>query len=276
MKKRNHIEEMLDIKLKNDLKTPLHLQLYQAIKEKIIKGNIEINTRLPASRQLATQLHISRNTVQNAYAQLKAEGYLHSKVGSGIFVKAEIPDHYIKSQYITTAKPANNTKSNTKIVSGDFTPGIPDLKNFPHKLWQTISHKVLRQHYKKLLFANDPLGYQPLRKAIAHYLKYSRSVNCHHNQVIITAGAQEAISLSIQALLKPQQKIAIENPGYRGAILAAQHQQARIITIPMKASGLDIKGLTKYRPKLIYVTPSHQYPLGHTLPIEERLGVCRT
>jgi GntR family transcriptional regulator/MocR family aminotransferase len=268
------IEEMLDLELNVTLVAPLYLQLYQAIMNQIMAGKIPLGARLPASRKLAQQLTVSRNTVQKAYEQLIAEGYLNGKVGSGIYVTAEIPSNYYRKKKIL---PINKNEVASINEVGDFTPGIPDLQLFPHQLWARCCHKVLRHQYKQLLVTSSAYGNLILREAITDYLTQARGVRCTPEQIIITAGSQEAINLVIKTLLQPTQSIAIENPGYRGVYYAARANQANITPAPVLQDGIDLEYLRKQKksPHLIYVTPSHQYPLGATLPVSKRLELIQ-
>lgn len=275
MKKPLNIEEILDLEFVAMADKPLYLQLYQEILQRIISGRMTRGTRLPASRNLAKQLNISRNTVQKCYEQLAAEGYLHSKIGSGIYVAAEIPDTYLNVDVSIPSNPVNRpirTVASTPKF-GDFSPGIPDLELFPHKLWTRTCHKILRHQYQQLLYAKDGYGDLNLRQAIVDYLAQARGMQCNSEQIIITCGSQEAINLAIRTLLQPERSIAIENPGYRGAIYAATSNHATITPIAADEHGINVEILQqqKIAPQLIYVTPSHQYPLGSSLPITRRL-----
>lgn len=267
------IVELLNVELSGD--EPLHRQLYQAIVQQINQQQLKAGDRLPASRNLAKQLSVSRNTVQRAYDQLLVEGYLQTKPGSGVYVTAEVPDDYCK---VNTAKSYKTTPMLAETITHHaepFAPGIPDLKNFPHQQWAKVTKKVLRERYQYLLNYTCYEGDLDLRKTLVDYLSYARRVHCTAEQIIITSGAQEAINLVMRSMLDAKKTIAIENPGYTGAYYALQSCAAKILPVPVLEDGLDIDWITQQKKKieLLYITPSHQYPLGTTLPINKRLAL---
>ena len=261
------IAELQNIDL-SDPNTAIYLQLYNEITKQIINQEISNNVRLPASRQLASQLNISRNTVQKAYEQLIAEGYLIAKRGSGIYVCAEIPESYSKAFTRKTESPTIIKQSNKSKL---LAPGIPDLESFPHQAWHKASNKVMRLKYKSLLCQQSYFGDQEFINTLHEYLTYSRNIKCDPKQIIITTGAQEAINITMHTVLSDHAEIAIENPGYRGAYQAIKTCGIRPKTIPVIEDGISIEHLNKLNAKLVYITPSHQYPLGMTIPISKRL-----
>lgn len=266
-----HLDELIHIELSHSGQPSLFLQIYQQLKTQITEQRLPQYTRLPASRKLASQLKVSRNTVQKAYQQLLAEGYIESKPGSGTDVAAQIPDAYT---HITSNTETKQVFPPSQVAKPTiFTPGIPDLAEFPTAIWNKTYRQVLRHHYNTLLFNHSAAGYPELQAAIANYLRYSRAVICDPEQVIITTGTQEGLNILLQSLLTPSQSIAIEKPGYRGVYNVAKAKGCSISQIPVLDDGIDLNALQKRKrkPKLIYVTPSHQYPLGATMPISKRL-----
>lgn len=261
------IEELQNIDL-SDPNTAIYLQLYNEITKQIINQEISSNVRLPTSRELASQLHISRNTVQKAYEQLIAEGYLIAKRGSGIYVCAEIPDSYSKA-FTRKVEPQTIIKQSNK--SKLLAPGIPDLESFSHQAWQKASNKVMRLNYKSLLCQQSFFGDPEFINTLHEYLTYIRNIKCDHEQIIITTGAQEAINITMWAMLGDNVEIAIENPGYCGAYQAIKTCGIKPKAIPVDKDGISIEHLNKFKAKLVYITPSHQYPLGMTIPISKRL-----
>jgi GntR family transcriptional regulator/MocR family aminotransferase len=272
------LQEILHIQLDMESKTvPLYKQLYQTIAKQIILKAIKADTILPASRKLAQQLNLSRNTVQKAYTQLIMEGYLSTRQGSGIYVNKGIPDDYCQVQNLSnkpiiTEPPISDTQ-----LSDDFAPGIPDLEAFPYKIWTRMCNQVNRMEYRTLLHSNHPDGDPGFKNILRDYLHYARGIQCDLEQIIITSGAQEAINLTMRVMLDQNKNIAIENPGYHGAYHAAKSCHAHCIPIPVEDDGIDInyvKSLSR-QPSLLYITPSHQYPLGATLPIAKRLALLQ-
>jgi GntR family transcriptional regulator/MocR family aminotransferase len=155
------------------------------------------------------------------------------------------------------------------------TPGVPDLDNFPSAIWQ----KLNRHHQDRtvLMGYHNDQGYEPLRKALATYLRVSRGVNCTPEQIVITQGAQQAISLCSQILLNDQDVVLHENPGYKGASSAFLIRDPNIISVPLKNNTLDVDWITQSKEatqaRLVYTCPTHQYPMGGLLSASERLAL---
>ncbi|MCB0256760.1 MAG: PLP-dependent aminotransferase family protein [Hahellaceae bacterium] len=262
---------------------PLQKQLYQQLADYICSGRLLPGTRLPASRALATELGISRNTVNLALAQLKAEGFLQSRPGSGVYVSDELPKH---SQALprtdwtaTDITPslsdfAQYLQQQPFFQHGQdlpFTPGVPDLAAFPLPIWNRLQRR--HQDRRRLLGYHGHQGYAPLRTALCGYLAASRGVRCDPEQIIITQGAQQAIALCAQVFLNPGDSVLVENPGYVGARKAFLTQMANLIPCTLGAHGLDVDKLShnSVEARLLYLTPTHQYPLGGILSASERL-----
>lgn len=277
------------ISLDPRLSRPLHRQLYESMRSAILSRQLRAGTRLPSTRSLADDLGISRNTVLAAFDQLTAEGYLDGKTGSGTYVAATIPDDLLSvrnriaaraaaapPQRIakrTAALPAkiNTTRGKRRA----FEPGLPALDLFPVKLWGRL---VARQWTKNSALL-DTLGYGEvaghprLREAIAHYVGAARGVQCDAAQVIITYGIQHAIDIAARVLIDPGDAVWFEEPGYtaaRGTLIGAG---ARLVFVPVDSEGMDVAEAVERcaTPRLIYVTPSHQFPLGVTMPVARRL-----
>lgn len=277
----------------------LHRQLYDCLREAILRGQLPAGTRLPASRVLAADLNVSRNTVTNAYEQLMAEGYLEGRTGAGTFVTGDLPDvmlqvgpppaspptHLAQPQLdhrllsprgaIMAAAPVSPARDDDG--PRPFRAGLPALDAFPFKLWGRLLSRRWRNLSPAMLAYGQAAGYQPLRQAIAAYLGAARGVRCEAAQVIIVAGAQQAIDLAARVLLNPAEAVWIENPGYlgaRGALLAAG---ARLVPVPVDARGLDVEAGVRACPqaRMAYISPSHQYPLGVTMSLPRRLALLQ-
>jgi GntR family transcriptional regulator/MocR family aminotransferase len=279
-------------------KTPLYLQLYHHIREAILTGKLTSGSRLPSSRALASELNVSRNTVFNAYAQLMAEGYLESSTGSGTFVACNIPETLLSgpdsdpnSRYPLEESDSPASKihdhvslqleaarslgalswSDTK--SRPFRADIPAMDVFPYELWRRITIHQARLIPSSAFPYQDPAGFLPLREAIAAHLTVSRGVHCTPQQIIITAGSQGALDLATRVLIRPGDSIWIEDPGYPGARGVFLGSGATIVPIPVDSDGLMVTFGSSQAPlaRMVYITPSHQFPLGVSMSLLRRL-----
>ena len=272
-----------DIRL--DSSAPLQQQLYQQLAQRIIHRRYLPGRRLPSSRQLAQDLGISRNTVTAVYDQLKAEGFLQSRPGQGVFVNQSINAGALRPGKGSIQPPMGAaavlppipplTDSNitrAEDASLPFQPGLPDLDAFPIKSWNRVLHH--QESRRGLRGYDSTQGYQPLRRAIAEYLRSSRGVRCQEHQVIITNGAQQALSLVVDVLLEPGDQVLCENPGYRGARYALASRGNPITPVPLRQQVLDVAALERLGPaKLLFCTPTHQYPMGGILDIPQRMAL---
>lgn len=272
---------------------PLYRQLYDWLRGAILTGRIRPGTRLQSTRELATELGVSRNTVMNAFEQLLAEGYLEGQVGSGTYVSRALPDDmlYIPASRSRSTKLSRNGRvlseqgaalakaavnaSQSSIAVRAFRPGTPALDAFPSELWSRLLARRWRNPPRELLGYSNSAGYQALREAIASYLGAARAVNCEAEQVIIVAGAQQALDLVSRLLLGPDDAAWIEDPGYLGTRAAFIGAGARLIPVPVDEEGLDVTAGAARAPdaRLVYVSPSHQYPLGVTMSLARRLAL---
>ncbi|WLT31725.1 PLP-dependent aminotransferase family protein [Geothrix sp. PMB-07] len=256
------------------------------MREAIRSGQLAKGQRLPATRVLSVDLGLSRVTVEAAYAQLEAEGYLRRKVGSGTFVAIEAPITS-RSRAMTTrpasAIPPLSVRGEALVRGGGctdplqplaFAAGSPDLRAFPMEVWQKLSQKRLRQDGEALFRYGDPQGYEPLRQALAGYLRQSRGVQCSPEQVLILSSSQQALQLISMLLLDDGDPVWMEEPGYRGAQTVFRAMGAKLIPVPVDEEGLDSDQAPKGPPpKLIYLTPSRQYPTGVPLSLTRRLAL---
>ncbi len=282
----------LAITLNKNLPEPLHQQLYEQLRQTILNGRLTPGERIPSTRFLAKSLSISRFTVTTSYEQLLSEGYLETVKGRGTFVCQQIPDNLIDSNPIEIIEKINplpiklskygNTLANIKNVPRiaepelqiNFRYGTPALSEFPIKIWRRLLSHYCNANLNWLDYSTEPSGYQPLRKAIAHYLTRSRAVNCEPEQILITNGTQQALDLILRLLIEPGETIAIENPGYLSARIIFETQGSQILPISVDNSGLVVQELANFKDniiRLVYVTPSHQFPTGAILSLPRRL-----
>jgi GntR family transcriptional regulator/MocR family aminotransferase len=283
------------IVLRGDAEQPMFEQLYSAIREYIVRGRLAPGTRLASSRVLATELGVSRFTVVAALDQLRAEGYIASARRSGTFVAASLPDLAIVARSRGSSrekKPVERARQAIRlstrgdalsaiVISGPrydvgepraFRPRRPPLDVFPFALWGRIVRRQWSTFRHAMLDYGEPAGLRGLREAIATHAATTRGVRCNADQVIVTAGAQQAFNILFQLLLDPGDEAWIEEPGYldvRGALTA---HGAKLVSVPVDESGMDVDAGIAMAPsaKLVYVSPSHQYPTGATLSAERR------
>lgn len=259
---------MLTINLNSDLKTPLYEQIYNYIKEEIKNGNIVYNTKLPSSRGLASYLSVSRNTVDMAYAQLLSEGYIDAYPKKGYFVN--------KFTQLNKLNNPKAIKSNIKKYEEtlkykyDFSPFAINLEKFPYNTWRQLSKNCLINDNNNLFLLGNSQGDYQLREVIVKYLYESRGVNCKPEQIIIGAGVDYILQLLAQ-IFTNKTKIAIENPAYKQAYNIFTGFSINTYPIAIDKLGIDIKSLYKTDAEIVYVTPSHQYPIGIVMPIKRRL-----
>jgi GntR family transcriptional regulator / MocR family aminotransferase len=255
-------------------------QLYQALRARILDGRLASGTRLPASRDLAALLGIARNTVIRAFDQLYAEGYVEGRVGAGTYV-AELAGVVRPQAAPCGAAPTSGALRRLQQhhlgqpldgAPRAFRVGVPAFDLFPFHTWARLSARFWRKPDPARLGYGDPAGDAQLRELVAAYLRNSRGLHCDPAQIVITCGAQQAISLCAQLLVEPGDRVAIENPGYRAAGHAFAVAGAQLQGIAVDGEGLDTAALERAgNCGLAYVTPSHQYPTGVTLSLARRL-----
>lgn len=255
-------------------------QLYQALRERILDGRLQSRTRLPASRDLASLLGISRNTVTRAFDQLYAEGYIEGRIGAGTYVaelnaaKRPAPAQPLVSTQSPALELLHKHHLNPPLSGAPraFRVGVPAFDLFPFETWARLSARFWRKPSPARLGYGDPAGDWQLRELIAAYLRNSRGLHCDPAQIVVTNGAQQAISLCAQLLVTPGARVAVENPGYRAAGHALAIAGAQLCGVAVDGEGLDVPALAQLEDcRLVYVTPSHQYPSGVTLSLARRL-----
>ena len=267
---------------------PLHRQLYGALREAILAGRLRPGTRLPATRTLARDVGAARNTVVTAFEQLVAEGYLESRVGDGTRVAAVLPETLLHARRTRVppaprgATPGLSRRGEAMVAARRptadplrraFQPGLPAVDLFPRDVWARLLARRARLPARGNLGYTHATGLPSLREAIAAYLGPARGVTCDPSQVIIVAGSQAGLDLSCRLLLDAGDPAWIEDPGYlgaRGALLAAG---ARLVPVPIDGEGIDVDAGARAcgAARLVYVTPSHQFPLGVTMSLARRL-----
>lgn len=283
---RNLFGDYLLQTLQQDTKGKLHQRLSRCLRKAIIEGVIQPKTRLPASRDLANELHVSRNTVLAAYEQLRAEGYLETRIGHGTLVAEELPEIFLNTSDTTTTHTTRKVQSSFSLSQrgfnlleyasapsqqwGAFFPGTPDVTEFPHHIFSQIQARLSKNpEIDQLLYSNIG-GCFELRSALVDYLRVTRSVKCDTDQIIITEGIHQAIDLVSRILCDIGDPVWIEEPAYWGIRNTLRINGLDIKAIPVDSEGIIPEQDSKAPPKLIFVTPSHQYPLGAHLSISRR------
>jgi GntR family transcriptional regulator/MocR family aminotransferase len=277
--------------------TPLYQALYRHMRAAILSGELKDGMKLPSTRALADELNVSRNTVLNAYRQLLAEGYLESREGSGTFVAHVLPDLLLTAPHpasrtpkpvppprAESTRPSFSERAQAQIAVSQpptggkprpFLAETPALDAFPFQLWSRLVVRQARRMPVSNFLYQDSSGYRPLREAIAAHLTVSRQVHCTPEQVMIVPGSQGALDLAARMLINAGDPVWMENPGYPGARGAFLGVGARVVPIPVDHEGLvvDIGIERASQARLVYLTPSHQFPLGVTMSLSRRLAL---
>jgi GntR family transcriptional regulator/MocR family aminotransferase len=283
-------------------------QLYRALRSAILEGRYPAGARLPSTRALAEEEGVARQTVVLVYQRLVDEGYVVSRVGAGTFVSAALPvpqpatrasgqapapsaavpprpraaapatppprSHWAERALLAPREPWLPERPEF-----DFRPGVPDWEAFPHARWRRLLSRRWKEagHLPALGQYGDPAGYRPLRDALARYLAQSRGVRCTADQIVIVSGSQQGLDLLTRVCLDPGDLAAVEEPGYPAARAILSAAGARLRPVPIDDSGAVVEALPVEphgtAPRVVYVTPSHQYPLGGTLPLSRRLAL---
>jgi GntR family transcriptional regulator / MocR family aminotransferase len=257
--------------LDKNSKVPLYVQLYQYIKQKIEEDKIPEGSILPSIRYLSGQLKISKNTVESAYQQLIAEGYVASTARIGLKVlPLEKPTLSPPLQEIRR-KTKESLENKEETFYYDFKYGDIDVNSFPLHTWKRCLTKALVNEPEQLLNPGERKGDIGLRKELANYLFQSRGVICSVEQIVICSGTQHAISLILQLLSTEERSVVMEDPSYDGAQSVFNNHGWAIKPIGLEEDGINIEQLQKIKAKVAYITPSHQFPYGMVLPIKKRM-----
>lgn len=276
------------LKLDAAARAPLYRQLEDAIRRIIIEGELTTGQRLPASRQLANDLGISRLTVKNAYEQLTLEKFLVTRPGAGTFVAQLSVTELVPKVVQLSTEEKNSfglseraiTISRSRAVSRlggtkAFRPGVPALDQFPRSSWASTYSRVLRHSDSQSLGYGKPGGEFELKQAIANHVQDHRGVKVDAEQIIITAGAQQAFVLIAFTLLNPGDVVWCEDPGHIAGRDAMRLFGADVKSVGIDSEGFDLKQASSSHPdaQLIFLTPSHQHPLGIVMSLERRMQI---
>lgn len=257
---------LLALSLDRSSTAPLHAQLTEALRALILDGTARPGERLPASRDLAAELSVSRQTTLTALDQLIAEGYLAARRGAGTFVARDLP-HLSPPVQV----PADGPRAEGPSALRVFQPGLPDMALFPHGTWARHLDRAWRSPDPGLLGNADPFGWPPLRAAIASHLGAWRGLDCSAGQVIVTSGSVETFETLFRALFAPGETVLIETPGYAPMRHAAMTAGLRHQPLPVDSGGAILPAEALARGAV--VSPSRHYPLGVTMPLARRLAL---
>ncbi|HEV8392096.1 MAG TPA: PLP-dependent aminotransferase family protein [Dongiaceae bacterium] len=295
MARKSGIGALLAFDLAGEGETPLFQQLYRQLRQAVLAGRVRPGARLPATRFLADELGISRNTVLTAYDQLASEGFLELRHRSGVFVAQDLPIAAPAPQPAPPTAPRSPRlglrardaagvgpigpigRPDGRRIGGRwpgcFATGVPDVSQFPFELWARLLARSWRRPQARLPMGGDAGGHPDLRAAIASYLGEARGIQCEPDHVLVVSGIRQALDLTCRLLLDPGDQVWMENPGYPGirAILAANG--AEVAGIPVDEEGMDVAAgrAAAGKARLVCVAPSHQFPLGVALSLQRRL-----
>ncbi len=255
-------------------------EIYRQLRQAIVDGRLRAGDLLPATRHMAQALSVSRSTVTVAYERLVSEGFVTSRVGAGTFVSDRVaaPNKakHRGGRSPLHARPIWNAVSLSVAFAQpaqfDFRTGLPDASLFPHKAWRRLIARELRGEATEAGVYGHPAGLAALRGAIARHIGISRGVRATADDITITNGTQQALDIVARVLLAPGDLVAVEDPGYVPARFLFESLGAQLVGVPVDREGLVVDALPR-RARLVYVTPSHQYPLGVPMSLSRRLAL---
>ncbi|WP_353860333.1 PLP-dependent aminotransferase family protein [Azospirillum formosense] len=267
---------------------PLHARIQRAVRQLIVDGALGPGKPLPASRALAASLGVSRDTIEAAYTQLHAEGFIDRRVGSGSFV-AEItefaPGRRSRRDTLASDQAPALSRRGAAVFDGGgvrempaprpFAHGVPETRTFPLALWERLERQVRKEVGAQSLFHGDPQGTEPLRRAIADYVNLERGARATADRVLVLTSSQQAMALCASMLLDPGDGIFLEDPAYYGARKAFEAAGLDCVPIRVDRQGIVVDQIlaAPQRAKAVFLTPSHQFPTGATLTLDRRLAL---
>ena len=257
---------------------PLHRQIHEGLRTAILEGRLLPGRRIPSTRALAEEIGVSRMPVLTAYEQLLHEGYLEGRTGSGTFVSLALPDDLHGSAPpgapVGRGRAFRAPRARDEGGLGPFRVSLPALDMFPRAAWARMVSRHAHALPAEEMAYGDPAGAVPLRVAIAEHVRSARAVRCEAEQVLVVSGSQAALRLAAAVLLRPGERVAIEEPGYPGARAALTAGGARVVPVQVDEQGLSVAAMRRRgRLRAAYVTPSHQYPLGMSMTAARRLAL---
>jgi GntR family transcriptional regulator / MocR family aminotransferase len=267
---------------------PLHQQVYDGYRTAILRGDLVPGQKIPSSRELACEIQVSRFPVLHAYAQLLAEGYFESQIGSGTFVSSTLPEQMMSSER-RAADPEHGPSGYRPVAKrnllypkfprdshlrnwGAFGLHQPAFDQFPFQIWSGLVNRHSRNPCSSSLQRIDPMGSPRFRQEICRYLRTARSAKCDPDQIMIVSGSQQALDITARVLLNPGDPVLVEEPGYHLERTLLEAAGCRLKLVPVDDQGMDIASAPRSNgAKAAFVTPSHQFPLGSTMSATRRL-----
>jgi GntR family transcriptional regulator / MocR family aminotransferase len=272
----------VDVHVSLEGRGTLTAEIYRQLLAAIRDGRLGAGDRLPPTRELARQLSVARMTVSLAYERLTGEGFVISRVGAGTFVsehapsvgpRVRRPEGALAARRVWDGIDVNAVRNVfASAASYDFRPGIPDVSTFPFEAWRRLTARAWRPSAEPLGVYGDPSGHVGLRRAIARHIEVSRGVSAVAEDIIVTSGTQQALDILARALLAPGDEVAVEDPGYPPAWLLFRTLGAHVTPVPVDREGLIVEDLPRGA-RLVYVTPSHHFPLGTAMSLVRRLAL---
>lgn len=274
--------------LQRDSAVPMHRQIHGQVRSLILAGTLLPGMKLQSTRTLAVELGCSRNTVLMAFEQLYAEGFLQAGERSAIHVARDLPRHLlvpapapvpVPSAGAAAFKPSRlgaalmqHERVDWQMLS-EFSSGLPDHGSFPYELWTRLYRRVWTNPAPALMRNRDPLGYLPLRSALAAHLRASRGLHCSAEQIVITTGTSNSLDLISRLFLDPGEEVWVEEPGFLEARFVLMAAQAKLVPVAVDTEGLEVAAGVRAAPRarMAVVAPSHQFPLGSTMSLTRRL-----
>lgn len=265
----------------------LHARIQRAIRQLILDGALDVGRPLPASRMLAASLDVSRDTVEAAYSQLHAEGFIERRVGSGSFVSERAqksPSRNVVRRINAQREAVRLSERGAAMFRNGgvreflsprpFVPGVPETRSFPISVWERLQRQVLKEYGSLALSHAPPQGMEPLRRAIADYVNLERGAHATPDRILVLTSSQQALSLCANVLLDAGDQIFIEDPVYHGARKAFDAAGLECVPVPLDAQGMQTDRLqaSGVPAKAVFLTPSHQFPTGATLALDRRFA----
>lgn len=268
----------------------LQAQIVEQMCELIRAGQLPLDSPVPSSRELSEQLHVSRNTVVEAYELLIDEGYLYTQRAVGTFVSKTLPEDsiWVGTRDLLYRNPSRRRAINLPLpyaarglpglhkpadpaLPYDFALGRTDAGSFPEKVWRRLILDCLGEAPRRMSEYGDPAGLWELRELITSFIGPARGMAVAPEQILIVAGCQHGLSLAAHLFVATNTTVVVESPCYRGAVFLFEGYGGKIIPVPVDEEGIDVNRLPERDVKLVYVTPSHQFPTGVTMSLDRRI-----
>lgn len=262
--------------LERKKRKPLYVQIYDALRQQIISRHLTPGSRLPSSRNYAIELGVSRTSIIAAFEQLEAEGYIESRRGSGSYVTPMGNFDVLDQTHSHQTHRHQTNRGNTHqwdAINLDNQSGSADMRLFPYRQWARCVSKVARESPESLVQPGDPFGDRQLRESIAKYLFEWRGMNVSPRQILVTAGSIDALEICIRTLVKQNELIGLEDPGYLPLRNLVKNRGLSPVWLPIEQDGVQVPSSTPNRktPGLVILTPSHQFPLGGAMSPSRRI-----